>query len=94
MKVITSNTRFVVSIGTAIAVVVAAGTATARALTVLSAIDTRLAKVETKVADQYTLAVASEVALRTAIANPGFQCPDPRDPTRLIQVTTNTSPRP
>ena len=57
-------------------------------------LDTRLAKVETKVADQYTLAVASEVALRTAIANPGFQCPDPRDPTRLIQVTTNTSPRP
>jgi hypothetical protein len=90
LKIISTNTRFAISIGTALAVIAAAGTATARALSVLGAIDNRLAKVENKVADQYTLAVASEVALRTAIENPGMRVPDPRDPNRIIQVTPTT----
>lgn len=36
--------------------------------------------------ESYSLAAASEVALRTAIENPGVRVPDPRNPDRLIVV--------
>lgn len=36
--------------------------------------------------DSYTLSRASEVALREAIANPGFNKVDPRDPQRVFSV--------
>jgi hypothetical protein len=37
-------------------------------------------------ADHFGKALMSEWALRTAIANPGMEVPDPRDPNRLIVV--------
>lgn len=36
--------------------------------------------------NSYTLSKASEQALRTAIENPGFRVPDPRDPNKIIVV--------
>jgi len=36
--------------------------------------------------NQYTMALASETALRRAIENPGHREPDPRDPSRVIVV--------
>lgn len=36
--------------------------------------------------DRYTLTMASEKALREAIANPGHKIPDPREPSKLIVV--------
>lgn len=36
--------------------------------------------------DRYTLAAASETALRTAIENPGLRVPDPRNPGKVFVV--------
>ena len=49
----------------------------------LSHYETRLKVAES---DRYTLTMASEKALRTAIENPGMRVPDPRDPSRVIVV--------
>jgi len=40
--------------------------------------------------DRYTLTQASERALRTAIANPGMNVPDPRNPSNIIVVQVNS----
>lgn len=42
----------------------------------------------------YTLARASEQALRTAIENPSLRVPDPRDPNKLIIVYSAASSSP
>ncbi|MFN0133440.1 MAG: hypothetical protein ACKVW3_13050 [Phycisphaerales bacterium] len=34
----------------------------------------------------YSMAAASEQALRMALENPGLRVPDPRDPNRIIEV--------
>lgn len=36
--------------------------------------------------DRYTLPMAAEKALRTAILNPGMRVPDPRDPSSVFVV--------
>lgn len=41
----------------------------------------------------YSLAGASETALRTAIENPGFRVPDPRDPAKVIVVSASARAR-
>ena len=43
-------------------------------------------------ANSYTLARASEVALRQAIASPGMSVIDPRDPNKTIVVHTSGTP--
>jgi hypothetical protein len=39
-------------------------------------------------ANAYTMDRASEVALRTALENPGQRVPNPRDPSQIIVVTS------
>lgn len=46
----------------------------------------RISALEGSIAGAYTLNAASEAALRTAIENPGFRVPDPREPVRIIEV--------
>lgn len=50
-----------------------------------------IAELKTALGDSYTLTKASEVALRTAIENPGFRVPDPRDPNKIISVARTGS---
>lgn len=53
----------------------------------LARYESRLESVEITVKeDRYTLTMASEKALRTAIENPGMRVPDPRDPSKIIVV--------
>jgi hypothetical protein len=54
--------------------------------------DRRLGSLETKVAGAYTLAAASEQALRLAMENPGLRVPDPRDPSSLLPVVARVIP--
>lgn len=49
-------------------------------------IDERLSKIESQAGDRYTLTMASENAMREAIANPGHRVPDPRNAGMYIQV--------
>ncbi|MEM9372412.1 MAG: hypothetical protein AAGA55_02110 [Planctomycetota bacterium] len=55
----------------------------------ISNYEQRLSTVEQ---DAYTLTAASEKALRTAIENPQLRVPDPRDPSRIIQVRAEGMP--
>ena len=80
---ITANTRFVLSLGTAITICMAIVTGSVKVVSILSKIDARLAALEK---DQFSMARASEVALRTKIANPSQRVIDPREPTRLLEV--------
>ena len=53
----------------------------------LARYESRLESVELAVKeDRYTLTMASEKALRTAIENPGMRVPDPREPSKIIVV--------
>lgn len=52
-----------------------------------TAIDNRLEAIEVREADNFTMAQAEVLALRTAINNPHMQVPDPRDPSKTIQTT-------
>jgi len=53
----------------------------------LARYESRLDSVEAKIVeDRYTLTMASEKALRTAIENPGMRVPDPREPSKIIVV--------
>jgi hypothetical protein len=52
----------------------------------ISNLSDRVASSEAKESGVYTLAAASEQALRMAIENPGMRVPDPRDPQRIIEV--------
>jgi hypothetical protein len=56
----------------------------------LSDIDMRLDAMERNVGERFTLAAASEAALREAIENPGHRVPDPRDPNNIIEVKPTT----
>ena len=55
----------------------------------ITSFETRMKTVED---DRYTLAMASERALREAIENPGHRVPDPRDPNRIIVVEIPDKP--
>jgi hypothetical protein len=50
-------------------------------------LDRRLDSIEVQVENQYSLPRAAEVALRTKLANPALNIPDPRDPKKLIEYT-------
>lgn len=52
----------------------------------LAAMSSRIGANEDELVKFYSLAAASEQALRMAIENPGLRIPDPRDPNRLIEV--------
>ena len=52
----------------------------------LSDMNQRLDALEKNVGERFTLAAASEQALREAIENPGHRVPDPRDPSQIIEV--------
>jgi len=67
-----------------IAVVTTAVTTTWWLATELSQIRVELSSYEN---DRYTLTMASENALREAMANPGLSVPDPRHPGEYFQVT-------
>jgi len=57
----------------------------------INTFETRMTDVERDVSyDRYTLTMASEKALRTAIENPGIRVPDPRDPNKIIVVNPTT----
>jgi len=47
-------------------------------------VSTAVNQLQRDVAGSYTLAAASEQALRMAIENPGLRVPDPRDPSKII----------
>lgn len=51
-----------------------------------SAMQARMDSLEDSIGDRFTVAKASEVALRTAIENPGMRVPDPRNPSEIIEV--------
>ncbi len=86
MANLTPNTKFTIGISAACVFCLSAAGAVYKATNILNSIDQRLATVETGVNNGYKLADACEQALRMAIENPGFKVPDPRDPTRIIEV--------
>lgn len=49
-------------------------------------IEQELAMIRVDLDGKYTLAAASEQALRMAIENPGMRVPDPRDPQQVLVV--------
>ncbi len=52
----------------------------------LSNITTQIRTMLTRLDNAFTIEKASEQALRMAIENPGMRVPDPRDPTKIIEV--------
>lgn len=56
----------------------------------LEVITSRIGQSEIKLTEYYLLTAASEQALRMAIENPGLRVPDPRDPSKIIHVRSNT----
>lgn len=52
----------------------------------LSVLTGRIVQNESELPKLFSLAAASEQALRMAIENPGLRIPDPRDPNRIIQA--------
>lgn len=76
--------------GTAIgvmAVVVSAALYVNRATTLtLMRLESMGGDIERLARDSMTISQASEAALRMAIENPGMRVPDPRDPSRIIEV--------
>lgn len=86
---LTTDTK--ITIGTAVAVVTTSIAATwwfsqqlSQFRNELVTMSGRISQGEAEVAKAYTLAAASEVALRMALENPGLRVPDPRDPSQLI----------
>lgn len=84
-----------ITLGTAVAVVSISITATwwfsqqlSDVKREMAAISSRIGQNESELPKFYSLAAASEQALRMAIENPGLRVPDPRDPNRLIEVRT------
>jgi nitrogen fixation protein FixH len=59
-----------------------------------NALNAQIATLTERAAGSYTLAAASEQALRMAIENPGLRVPDPRDPSKVITASTSTPYRP
>ena len=55
----------------------------------INKIDDRLSTIEAQAGDRYTLTMASENAMREAIANPGHRVPDPRNAGVYIQVRSS-----
>jgi len=88
--VFTDQTRFTTTIGSMAAVIVTFVTGTAIVVAKLSQLETTNLAMGDKIAElnksQYTLAAASEQALRFAIENSGLRVPDPRDPSQVIEV--------
>ncbi|QQS08659.1 MAG: hypothetical protein IPK69_11820 [Phycisphaerales bacterium] len=87
----TLSTDTKITIGTAIAVVSTSIAATwwfsqqlAHFRSELATLASRISQGEAEVAKSYTLAAASEQALRMALENPGLRVPDPRNPSQLI----------
>lgn len=52
----------------------------------LDKLSTRLDSLETVMADRFTKTAAAEWALRLVIENPAIKVPDPREPSKTIQV--------
>jgi len=86
MANITPNTKFYVTVGGAVTLLVAIISAVHLTTTILNSIDQRLAAVSAVAKDAYPMAAASEQALRMAIENPGIKVPDPRNPRDIIEV--------
>ena len=75
-----------VAIGSAVAVISFAVAATWWVAKTLGKINTQIKDMSEKWNNSFTLEKASEQALRMAIENPGMRVPDPRDPTKIIEV--------
>lgn len=56
-----------------------------------AAMQLRMDSLEESIGDKYTIARASENALRMALENPGLRVPDPRNPTDLFEVKSASS---
>lgn len=52
----------------------------------MQSMSNRLEALQTQMGDRYTLTMAAENALRTAIENPGLKIPDPRNPGQFFTV--------
>lgn len=86
MSPITPNTKFSIGIGVALAACVTMIGFGWQAQRTLGAIEERLRVTEKRADDSLSIERASEIALRTAIKNPGFRVIDPRDPSQIIVV--------
>jgi len=89
-----------ITLGTAVAVVSISISATwwfsarlAEFRSEIRALSTRLEQTDTAIPKMYSLAAASEQALRLAIENPGLRVPDPRDPNTIIAVNDKPNGR-
>lgn len=52
-------------------------------------LDHQIKALSLQMGDRYTLTMAAENALRTALENPGMRVPDPRNPGSVIVVKTS-----
>jgi archaeosine-15-forming tRNA-guanine transglycosylase len=83
---VSENATFTITMGVAACVVVFSVMATWRITGKLSSIDNNILSMRQELDNSFTLDKASEQALRMAIENPGMRVPDPRDPTKIIEV--------
>lgn len=87
---VSDDATFTITMGVAACVVVFAVVATWRVTSKLSSIDNNILSMRQELDNSFTLDKASEQALRMAIENPGMRVPDPRDPTKIIEVKPRT----
>lgn len=79
-----------IKIGTAIVVIMSLVAAVVGAIRWMDNVTSELRALNSSLdgikRDGITMAQAAEAALRMAIENPGFRVPDPRDPSKVIEV--------
>lgn len=87
---INEKTKVSLTIGAIFAVILFVGGGAWKASAFASGIEVELKSLRgdltTLAGDRFTLAMASEQALRTAMANPGLRVPDPRNPGQFFFV--------
>ena len=87
---ITEKTKVSLTIGAGVALVLFVGGGAWQASSFASGIEVELKRLRLDLTqlseDRFTVAMASEQSLRTAIANPGMKVPDPRNPGQYFFV--------
>lgn len=85
------ESKFRMTFGALVAVVVFAAVGGWRANALLTSIDARLRTIESGDKDRWNKAEAVEWAYRLMTANPNMRMPDPRDPMRMLSRAGDVS---